>query len=322
MRAEFPPGSLPEGLPARIQAHYADRPFSLFPETSVLLSLGVLALSTGLGILVYKHIDTLGHQTILAFIAAGALACYAFVWKRAPAFAWGRTSAGAWSDALLWLGALLTGTFVGYLQARYTVFGRHTAIAVALPAAGYLLSAYRFDHRGVLLLGITGLCAAAGAAVTPAEVFRAALFDARVPAFTGLLLAGAWGAAAFLSRQRGCKPHFAFSYGNFAAHLFFLSALTGMFVRSGMGEGIHFLLAAGGACGVFAYARSAQSAYFTLLAVAYGYIAITAILFRHVLNRGWVAGELGMLYFLLSCGGAVWLFLNLKQLAGKDHAGE
>jgi hypothetical protein len=273
------------------------------------------------GILVYRYIDTLGHQTILAAIAAGALACFAFVVRRAPPFAWGETEGGSGSAALLWLGALLTGTFVGYLQARYAPFGAHASAALALPAAFYLALAYRFDHRGVLQLGISGLCAAAGAAATPNDPFRAAFFDARQSAFTGLMLAAACGTAAFLSKRREWKPHFAFSYGNFAAHLFFVSALTGMFVRRGVGEWIHFLLAAAGAYALFAYARSLRSAYFALLAVVYVYIAVTVMIFRHLLVHAWAAGE-GMLYFLFSCGGAVWLFLNLKNLAGKDHAGE
>jgi hypothetical protein len=220
---------------------------------------------------------------------------------------------------------LLTGTFAGYLQARYAPFGGHTAAAVGLPAAFYLLLAYRFDHRGVLQLGISGLCAAAGAAVTPEAVFRIALFDARdarLPALAGLMLAAACAAAALGSRGRGFKAHFAFSYGNFAAHLFFLSALTGMFARRGTVEWIHFLLAAAGAGGLFAYARSLRSAYFALLAVVYGYIAITTMLLRHGFTRGWMSGELGMFYFLVSCVGAIWLFLNFRNLAGEDHAGE
>jgi hypothetical protein len=171
-----------------------------------------------------------------------------------------------------------------------------------------------------LQLGIAGLCAAAGAAVAPFALLRAG-FDARMPALTGLSLAGAWGLAAFLSARTGRKAHFAFSYGNYAAHLFFLAALAGMFARRGLGEAIHFALAAGGAGALFAYARKLRSPYFVLVAVAYGYVALTAAFFRHALAGGRAAGELAMLYFLLSCGGAIWLFLNLKGLAGRDRDG-
>lgn len=322
MRAGFPPGSLPDGLLARIQARDAERPFSLFWETRLCLSLGVLSLSAGLGILVYKNIGSIGHQAILAAIALGALACFAYCFRRAPAFAWAgsrRPASGA--DYALWLGALLTGTFVAYLQARYAPFGERTALALALPAVFYLFLAYRFDHRGVLQLGISGLCAAAGVAVTPAAALRAGLFEAHLPSMTGLVLAAACGTAAWLSRRRGWKTHFAFSYGNFAAHLFFLSCLGGLSARRGLGEAAYFLLAAAGACGLFLYARRLRSAYFVLVAVAYGYFAITVMAFRHALIGGWASMQLVFLYFLLSCAGAIWLFLNLKGLREKDPSG-
>lgn len=328
MRAGFPPGSLPDGLLARIQTRDAERPFSLFWETRVCLSLGILSLSAGLGILVYKNIGSIGHQAILAAIALGAFACFAYCFRRAPAFAWAgsrRPASGA--DYALWLGALLTGTFVGYLQARYAPFGEHTAAALALPAVFYLFLAYRFDHRGVLQLGISGLCAAAGVAVTPAAAFLVGFFQTHLPAMTGLALAAACGTAAWLSGRRGWKPLFAFSYGNFAAHLFFLSCLVGMSARRGFGEAAYFLLAAAGACGLFLHAQRHRSAYFVLVAAAYGYVTITTLIFRHAYLGGWYSMKPVLLYFLLSCALAIRFFLGLKGMREtapareEDHAG-
>jgi len=43
--------------------------FSLHWELKTLLYLGIVLLTTGLGILVYKNIDTIGHQVIVAIIA-------------------------------------------------------------------------------------------------------------------------------------------------------------------------------------------------------------------------------------------------------------
>ena len=51
------------------EAMESRRLFSLYWELRLLLYLGVLLLTGGLGILVYKHIDTIGHQAVLAFIA-------------------------------------------------------------------------------------------------------------------------------------------------------------------------------------------------------------------------------------------------------------
>ena len=322
MKAEFPAGSLPEGLAARVDAHYAERPFSIFWETRALLGLGVMGLSAGLGILVYKNIDTIGHQAILAVIALLAAACFAYCFRRAPAFSWGRPAAESSSvDYLLWLGALLLGTFVGYLQARYHPFGDRTALAVAAPALAYLALAYRFDHRGVLQLGISGLFGAAGVAVSPLALFGHGLLELRAPVAAGLLMAALWGALAFTARA-GYKPHFAFSYANFAVHLGMIACLTGLGSERGLGELLFVAPLAAGTWALWTYARRAHSAYFVLLAVAYGYIGVTLLCIRHVFSHGWGAGELVMLYFLLSCAATIWLFLNLKNLAGKDDDGD
>lgn len=322
MKAEFPAGSLPEGLEARIESHYAARPFSMFWEVRAFLGLGVMGLSTGLGILVYKNIDTIGHQAILAAIALATIACLAYCFRRAPGFSWGKpASESSGVDYLLWLGALLLGTFVGYLQARYRVFGARPAVAVAIPALAYLALAYRFDHRGVLQLGISGLCAATGVAVSPLALFGHGLLELRAPVAAGLVMAALLGVLAVTARA-GYKPHFAFSYANFAVHLGMIAALTGLGSERGLGELLFILPLAAGTWALWTYARRAHSAYFVLLAIAYGYIGVTLLCIRHVFSgRGWAGGELVMLYFLLSCAATIWLFLNLKNLAGKDDAG-
>ncbi|HMC85145.1 MAG TPA: hypothetical protein VKI61_06445, partial [Chitinophagaceae bacterium] len=53
----------------KVEAVEKARLFSLHWELKTLLYLGVTLLSGGLGILVYKNIDTIGHQVILAAIA-------------------------------------------------------------------------------------------------------------------------------------------------------------------------------------------------------------------------------------------------------------
>lgn len=322
MKAEFPSGTLPDGLAVCIEAARAERPFSIFWETRTLLYLGVISLAGGFGILVYKNIDTVGHQAILAAIALLAAGCFRQVARKAAPFTWGkggRESSG--SEYLLWLGALLTGTFVGYLQARYAVFGKHNHLAVAAPALFYLGLAYRFDHRGVLQLGISGMCAAVGVAISPMAMLSGGRSWAHISVGTALAVAAVLGAIAWHAHALDLKRHFAFSYAHFGAHLGMLASLGGLFAASGWEAWLYFALAAAGTAGLWRYARSAHDAYFLLIAVVYGYIAITYVML-HFLLRGIGRSEgLVLLWFLLSCGGTIWLFLNLKTLAGKDASG-
>src|ERR1700741_1874647 len=55
--------------------------FSVHWELKTLLYAGVLMLTTGLGILVYENIETIGHQFVLAFIALISLGSFYYCFK-------------------------------------------------------------------------------------------------------------------------------------------------------------------------------------------------------------------------------------------------
>ena len=60
----------------KIEIEKRSRLFSVHWELRTILYLGILLLTSGLGILVYKNLDTIGHQVILIFIAALCTGCF------------------------------------------------------------------------------------------------------------------------------------------------------------------------------------------------------------------------------------------------------
>src|SRR5476651_2016641 len=64
--------------------------FSVFLEIRALLYIGILALTSGLGILVYKNIDTIGHQAVLLFIALVSVGCFFYCFKYKAPFSKGK----------------------------------------------------------------------------------------------------------------------------------------------------------------------------------------------------------------------------------------
>jgi hypothetical protein len=325
MTPRFPsglPSDGPGGLQQRIDTFYRERPFSLFWEVRSLLYLGIVGLSTGLGILIYRNIDTIGHQTILVLMLLACAACFRYCARKAAPFTRGQPPAESWADYMLLLGVLLFGGFTGYLQFQYSVFGTRYALALILPSSFYLFLAYRFDHRGVLQLAISGFCAAAGVATTPLAAFRGNVFSHTTPVVTGLLLGGLLVLAGALSDKRDFKRHFAFGYLNFGMHLSMVSAYIGMALGDGAAKWIYALLLAAFTAVIWTYARRMRSAYFLLFAVLYGYAAFTYAVMHWVL-RSLDSSDISivLLYFILSCAGTIWLFLNLKTLAGKNDAG-
>jgi hypothetical protein len=204
--------------------------FSVFWELKLLLYGGVLLLSTGLGILVYKNIDTIGHQAVLAFIALITISGYAYCYKRNAPFSWEKTnSPNILFDYILLLSALCLLTFVGYLQYQYNVFGQRYGLATFIPMVLLFITAYFFDHLGILSLAITNLAAWAGIVVTPRQLLNAGQWYDNKLIFTGVALGLFLLATAFISKKKEIKPHFEFIYKNFGTHMLYISLLSGMF---------------------------------------------------------------------------------------------
>ncbi|MBU6119342.1 DUF2157 domain-containing protein [Hymenobacter siberiensis] len=71
-------GLLPPTQTTRIIASERTQPFSLHYELRALLYLGITLLAGGLDVLVYQHINTIGHGIIIALIAALMAACFTY----------------------------------------------------------------------------------------------------------------------------------------------------------------------------------------------------------------------------------------------------
>src|SRR6188768_686875 len=131
----------------------------LFPvqwELKTILYLGILLLTSGLGILVYKNIDTIGHQAILLFIALICAGSFVYCNKNKEPFATSRVaSPNALFDYVLLLGCSMFIIFIAYLQYQYNVFGDRYGLATFFPMVVLFLSAYYFDHLGILSMAIT-----------------------------------------------------------------------------------------------------------------------------------------------------------------------
>jgi hypothetical protein len=67
-----------------------------------------------------------------------------------------------WPDYILLLGCLLLLILIAYLQFQYNVFGNRYGLATFIPMVLLFISAYYFDHIGVLTMAITNLAAWAG----------------------------------------------------------------------------------------------------------------------------------------------------------------
>lgn len=304
----------------RVEAFERNRLFSLFWELRTLLYLGVLLLTGGLGILVYKNIDTIGHQAVLAFIAAVTVGCFFYCWRKKAPFSWQQVQAPTpFFDYILLLGCLSLLIFLGYLQYANNVFGDNYGLATFIPMVILFVAAYQFDHGGVLSLAITNLAAWAGIAITPLTILKTGNFGDPHLISTGLLLGALLLAMGLLAEQRRLKAHFGIVYSNFGLHLFFIAALTGLF-RFGRIYLLWFLglLAVAAYCYTLAIAR--RSFYFTTVVILYAYIALSYVVIRLLDTTSADFISLGFMYFIGSAIGIITLLNRINhKLKARDR---
>jgi hypothetical protein len=298
------------------------RLFSVHWDVNTLLYLGVLLLSGGLGILVYKNIDTIGHQVILLCIGLTCGLCFVYAYKKKRPFSRHKVLAPnvGW-DYIVLLGCLLFITFITYLQAQYNVFGTRYGSATFIPMLVLFFSAYYFDHLGVLGLAITNFAAWMGVAITPYEILTSNDFntDSRL-IYTGVLLGAILITAGYLSERFDFKKHFAFTYDNFGVHIIFIATLAGMFVLD------IYLLFFALLCGIAGYcywkSRQRKSFYFMMITVLYLYIGISYLAMRALFQSNLEIGGLylGLFYFIGSAVAVVrFLIVENKKLKAHDR---
>jgi hypothetical protein len=309
-------GFLSDDSLQKVEAVEKARLFSLHWELKTLLYLGVSLLSGGLGILVYKNIDTIGHQVILAFIAVVCAGCFYYCRRKAAPFSVGKVlPPDPFFDYILLLGCLTLITFIAYLQYAYTAFGNSYGLATFIPMVILFISAYYFDHLGVLSLAISNLAAWMGIAITPTRLLKENDFDNMRIIYTGLVLGTILLFAALTSEKRNIKKHFEFTYSNFGTHILFISSLAGLFMHQPF-YFLWLLLLLGIAYIIYQQAMKKRSFYFLLLVTLYLYIALSYVVI--MMLDGMVVGGmtsiyLGFLYFILSAIALIRLLIVFNR---------
>jgi hypothetical protein len=292
---------------------------SIYWDINTLLGIGVILFSTGLGVLIYKNIDTIGHQIVLALIAAISIVCFTYCGrKNLPFSKFKIVSSGPVFDYTLLLGTLTMLTFTAYLQYEYEVFGTHYGLATFFPMVFLFFISYYFDHTGVLNLAILNLGIWMGVSVTPQQILNSSNYNSQVIIYTYLVLGIILLAFALLTDYYKFKSHFKFSYQHFGVHITFISLLSAYFSNYDLNSSLLWLI------GVillafFLYkdAMKHKSFYFALLAILYSYIAVSCLVVRLTNAVDQSLFELMVLYLAVSAIGFVYL---LKMVNHKIKA--
>lgn len=306
----FEEGCIRQETLVRIREKRRNPLFSLHWELKTLLYLGVMLLSTGLGILIYKNIDTIGHQVILAGIAGISIGCFYYCYRHKRPFSLEKTAtSNPILDYLLLLACLSFLSFLGYLQFQYGVFGENYGLATFIPMLVLFYVAYDFDHLGILSIAITNLGLWVGIAVNPMALISNIDQGGRPLILTAISLGLFLVAMGFISERYRIKKHFHFSYTHFGAQVAFIALLFGYFYDFEQESSITWIIL------LFTFAWyiyrdgiAHKSFYFVLLCVVYTYIGCSAVVVHYLIKIDDIAIlYLASIYFI----GSAVLFIKL-----------
>ncbi|HEV7230845.1 MAG TPA: DUF2157 domain-containing protein [Bacteroidia bacterium] len=277
--------------------------FSIHGELNTILYAGVLALSTGLGMLVYNNIEHIGHLSIMAAIALVSAGSFYYCFRRAGIFSKEKTeSADRISDYLALLGALTLVTLFGYVQYQYNIFGPY-GLQFLIPSLFCLFAGYYLDHLGVLSAGITSFGAFLGLAISPMSRGMYESFNTEKEVGMGLLLGALLLGAGFLTQRKKIKTHFAFTYYHFALHVSFFAAIAGIFEYPVWGLIVPVLAFI--TWRAMLYALTEKSFYFFLVTLIYAYVAVCCLYAQLVMHVHSDGEAIFMLTFFLLIASSV-----------------
>ena len=305
-----------EGQSQLIESFLASRTFSVFNELRFILYGGMLLLTSGLGVIVYENIDTIGHQVIIAFIALVSAACFFHAFKNRLLFSWSKTTgSNKLADYSLLLGCVTFLILEGYLQYQYEVFGTKHGFAVIIPTLMFFFCAYRFDHTGVLSMALTGLASWLGLTIAPLSLLSGNDFTDQSLLLSAIILGCCMTVFSKVSETRDIKKHFAFTYLFLGGNLAAVAATAGLLNHDF--KIVYFTVSAILTVYFIIQARNNQWAVFLLMGVIYGYIVFTYALFK--ITSESLVRVFMLYYFLFSSIGVLLFLLNFKKFLGSKN---
>ena len=285
-----------------LEAVEKPQPLSVHRELIAILYAGIIMLTTGAGILVYKNINTISHEVLIVLIALASIACFVWCIKKSKGFSVYKVETiSIMFDYILLLGCLLLLICIAYAQYIYNIFGNSYGAGTFIPMVILFITAYYFDHLGILSLAITNLAAWAGLTVTPLQVFNNNNFDDKYIIITAIALGSLLMLLAYLSVNRNIKAHFAMVYKNFATHLLFIGLLAAIFHFNTYYLYLLWFIMLAVVC--FAFYKQAlkeHSFYYLVITFIYGYIGLSYVVLKALSGMSSDSFMLISIYFIAS----------------------
>jgi len=295
--------------------------FSLNAELKLFLYLSVLLFTSGIGILIYENIDTIGHIAILSILLIVIAVCFYYCFKNSKGFQKTETVfESPFLEYLVLAANILTCIFIGYLQFQYKPFGTNYDLATLIPTLISFFCAYYFDNKSVLTIAITGLAAYIGLSVTPQDLLHNDFYSNETLSYSAIILGGLLILWTIYSSRTNLKTHFNFIYLTFALHLISIASISNLTDSDYDGIWMLFGLVLAASSYYFykvSHETKAMSLY--VFMIIYAYIGLNIFFFR-ILDLVDFSGIWELFVFMLPVYfiGSIVLFIKLIKNFHKE----
>ncbi len=203
--------------------------FSLRSELLLVIYFSVIVFTSGIGIIIYNNIDSIGHLAIISANFLLMIACFYFSFKKAKGYSNEEVLFdNPLYDYLVLTGSLLACIFLGYINFQYHIFDESYAYVSLISAFLCFFVAYYFDNKIVLSMAISSLAAFIGITITPESLFHNEVYSSLQLTYSGLglgIILLIWMEYTFKNK---IKAHFHFVFATFALHLLGVCVLSGL----------------------------------------------------------------------------------------------
>lgn len=303
----------------QIQTYRSLNIFSLHNELKLMLYLSVLLFTSGMGILIYQNIDTIGHIAILSLLLIVIVICFYFCYRNTTGFKKQEVLfLNPLYDYLVLTAVILSCTFIGYLQFQYKTFGTDYGLATLIPTVVSFICAYYFDNKSVLTIAITGLAAYIGLSVTPQDLVHNEFYANESLSYFAILLGILLIVWAIYSSKIDLKTHFNSIYLTFALHIISIATINNLLDDYWF---LFVIVLAGSTYYFYKISYGLQSISLYVFILIYAYIGMNYVFFKIFKNFDfsdiWMLIVLMMpVYFI----GSILLFIKLIKNFNKQIA--
>ncbi|OWP84963.1 hypothetical protein BWK59_02710 [Flavobacterium davisii] len=203
--------------------------FSIRNELLFLIYLSILFFTSGIGIIIYKNIDTIGHILLLLLLGIiTTISCY-FSYTKSKGFSKEEVFyENPLYDYLVLFTTILICTLISYFQYNFHIKENDYSITTLICGIISLGIAYYFDNKKALIISITALGSFVGLTLKIQNILEYNFLNDKHLLLSGLVFGTLLIIWQYYSEKNKLKLHFSLVILTFALHLLFLTCLIGI----------------------------------------------------------------------------------------------